>query len=411
MSWAWGGAVRVLLTGQVGLEKGDYLGDLKEAASEKEVSLEFESVGQWMIEFSEGDITDQTILDLPFDRRQELRRRAWEEIETRAKESEDSIFIANSHAVLRWEHGLFPAIDLDLTARFQPDVLVTLIDDVQNVKAGLQRRDTDIFELWEILAWREEEVWLTKLLAESLSRLRKNEHGPLFYVLPKAQGPELLLRLLTEPAAAKAYLSFPITALHEERDPKVEGFKDEVSEVLIAFDPYSITERAIRQTALSLKPEIEEDLIDQLEVRTGMAKEQLEEICRSVWERWGEDAPLCLGEFDVQTPEGSYITLSGHETRSVLQAIDKQIVSRDFLLIAQSDMVTMYIRPDEGGEPDISAGCVSEMIYARFHGKPVYVVFPGDHELLSPFVKQFSRSFADTESLLGHVSGKHVSPQ
>jgi hypothetical protein len=49
--------------------------------------------------------------------------------------------------------------------------VITLIDDVDLVKRGHIDRDTDSFELWELLAWREEELWTTRFLTDSLRKI------------------------------------------------------------------------------------------------------------------------------------------------------------------------------------------------------------------------------------------------
>ena len=243
--------MRVLLTGQVGLEKGSYLKAAQGLARDKGKQIDYVTLGEKMIESYEGKIDDRTILNLPNVVLDLLRRYAWREIvhDVKLKNAND-IFIINSHAVFRWHHGFFPAIDLDLVNDLEPDFMVTLIDDVDKIKDRLIERSTDYFELWELLAWREEEIWLTKLLRDSLKKLTGKEIG--YFILPKTQGPNLLVRILTEPKTPKIYMSFAVTGLPEEKRKEVEEFKKEVSTKFIGFDPLAMGERSIVITAESL---------------------------------------------------------------------------------------------------------------------------------------------------------------
>ncbi|GAG83981.1 unnamed protein product, partial [marine sediment metagenome] len=180
--------MKVLLTGQVGLDKGEFLKEVQRIAEKKGRRISFESIGSRMLQVYEGRHDDTTILNLPRGELNMCRRHVWKEItrEAQAQRAED-IFIVNSHAVFRWHHGLFPAIDLDLVWELAPDVLVTLIDDVDKVVEGLEERGTGTFEMWELLAWREEEIWFTKFLRDGLSRLVKGKIE--FFVLAKEHGP------------------------------------------------------------------------------------------------------------------------------------------------------------------------------------------------------------------------------
>ena len=165
--------MNILVTGQVGLKKAGFLEELKELAKSKDLTVETRTIGEVMIDKYVGRIDDATILNLPKTFLDLLRRYAWEDIIYKGHSAgeEGELFIVNSHAVFRWHHGLFPAIDLDLIVKFKPDIVVTIIDDIDKVKKELTKRNTDFFELWEILAWREEEIWFTKFLVDSYNQL------------------------------------------------------------------------------------------------------------------------------------------------------------------------------------------------------------------------------------------------
>jgi len=392
--------MRVLVTGQVGLDKGEYLSLLVDLASERGLQLSFATVGERMRELHPNQPAERTILNLDPAELQILRRQAWEQILSEADATDADIFVVNSHALFRWRHGLFCAIDLDLALAYEPDMVVTLIDDVHVVKQGLMERGTDYFELWEILAWREEEVLLTKFLADCLQKLYSDAREIDFFLVPKKQGPEFLLRLLTEPQTKKAYLSFPITALGGKPDPKVEEFKRLINEAYIAFDPIAMSERALLRLADSYAPEIEEVLS---EVRETISRIPSED--EGSWSLlWDGCSALCLSRLTLADLGLKHVSLTGREVVGVRNSIDAQIISRDFLLIDQSDIVVIYIRTNETGDPQYSAGCQTELTHAYRRGKQGYVIFPGRRQRLSPWVSMLSSGvFKTAEDFINAV--------
>ncbi|MCD6386618.1 hypothetical protein J7M23_12690, partial [Candidatus Sumerlaeota bacterium] len=57
--------MRILLTGQVGLNKSEYLENAKQVANELGWKLKFASIGSLMIKIHPGNIDETTILNLP----------------------------------------------------------------------------------------------------------------------------------------------------------------------------------------------------------------------------------------------------------------------------------------------------------------------------------------------------------
>lgn len=380
--------MKVLFVGQVGLDKAEYLREVQDLAAKGGRNLQFETVGQKMIQLRE-DIDERQILNLDRHNLGILRRYAWDQIlSAHDKIASNEIFIVNTHSVFRWHHGLIPAIDLDLITRFAPAIVVVLIDDISAVKQGLQQRGTDFPELWELLAWREEEIWFTKFLVDSLCSPLSPKNATSFFLVSKSQGPDLLYRILTEAdTTPKVYISFPITGLLPEEEIEVQKFKEAVLQKFIGFDPYSISERSIVTAAKSLSEEIDEAFNSVKKVVAQVSRETTEENLR--WSPAYDD----WSAFGLTLFTADDIDLPGRQVLSVLDTIDSQIISRDYLLIDQSDFVLMYIRTAEDGGPHISAGCQSEMMYAYSKGKPVYVVCAGGEKKLSPWVTRFSKVF------------------
>lgn len=415
--------MRALVTGQVGLDKGTYLRETGDLVKKQGKRYVLETIGEKMVSlYNKKNVTEKTILNLPRGFLELLRRYAWskviEEVGAGHLAPED-VAVVSSHTVFRWYHGLFPAIDEDLVCGFDPDIIVTLIDDVNDVARRLHERGTDFYQqLWEVLAWREEETWFTHYLAESIRK--PVGHDVAFYVLPRKQGPALLAKILTNPSAKKAYMSFPMTTLKARQDrmsaanpqdesdlrrvntlvEKVTTFKAAVEEMFIAFDPAAMTERGlIGQTRT-----VEGDLEVPFEVVAGDVRKLKDAgvTSRPAWAaNWGPHSSVGLVDFDFGGQR-----LNGAEVTACLAGIDSQIISRDYLLIDQSDFVIMYILMGEDDQPVISAGCQSEMLYAYAAGKPVYVVCPGGQDSLSPWVTEFCEIYETTEEALAFLKSK-----
>ena len=99
------------------------------------------------------------------------------------------------------------------------------------------------------------------------------------------------------------------------------------------------------------------------------------------------------------------------ELRSIAQAIDGQIVSRDLQLVEQSDFVVFFIPVDQNHpkrKPIISAGSQTELLHAYRLGKPVYGICEQDILGLSPFVTEFSDVFKTPDEALEALSKKYL---
>ena len=390
--------MRVLLTGQVGLEKSEYLQHASELAKQQGKSLDFVSLGPLIIENYAGRISEGAVLNLPKVLLDTLRQAAWKDIlrETERMEAADH-FVVSTHSVFRWHHGLFPALDLKWVQAYEPDLVVVLIDDIGAVKEAMKRRETDFFRLWELFAWREEEVWFSKFICDAVGSV--GDKSPEFYVLAKAQGEELLWELLerNEGFPKRVYLSFPMTGISDIAKEEVDAFKDEIRKHFIAFDPGGISDRNLLTTYNTVAEEIREHCSEALEsLHSCQPPEGV------IWSPLVDDeTALCLVK--MAFADVPHAPLPGRELQQAFDAIDSQIISRDYLLIDQADFIMIYIRSDAEGTPLISAGCHSELDYAYGSGKPVFGIFGGDKSKLSPWVTKFSEIFTSVDDAREYV--------
>ena len=335
--------VRVLVTGQVGLDKKPFLEEVVELARENGRKVELFNVGELMYAES-PDIAPGRILDLPRQRLTTLRRSVFKDIQLAAESGID--LIVNTHATFRWKHGLFHAFDHNQIAQLNPDLYVTLVDNVDTVHERLDREHEIRHTFKDILVWREEEIVVTETMAEAVAgygrALILSRANPRINALS-------LYRLMFEPERKRVYPSFPMTHVFDQPDTmaEIEHFRDVLAEHFITFDPADLDEKRLLFEA-------------------GEATKR------------GEDhVTLSVG--------GREITVSVNEITTVAPDIDAQIYARDFQLIEQSDMIVSYIPVLPGGRPAISSGVERELQHAYECTKDVFVIWRPDVEP-SPFV-------------------------
>ena len=132
--------MRAVVTGQVGMDKKQYLAAAGRMAGERGGSLELFHVGNMMYEEA-PDLRPGRILDLPLSRLASLRRAAFKDIIAASLPADEHPSIAvNTHATFRWKHGLFHAYDHNQIAQLNADRYVTLVDNVDAVHDRLMRQ-------------------------------------------------------------------------------------------------------------------------------------------------------------------------------------------------------------------------------------------------------------------------------
>ena len=125
----------------------------------------------------------------------------------------------------------FSLIDIPTIRRWRPDCIITLVDDMLDIRAALARRDTEQhtnfrLRLREILAWRSAEIAMADLLARNLYERRMIPH----YVVSVKHPAEMLYRLIFHRRRFPVvYSSFPITAIRHEAGRRASV--DDTSEV------------------------------------------------------------------------------------------------------------------------------------------------------------------------------------
>jgi len=349
--------VRVVVTGQVGVDKKPFLNEVVRLAAANGHDVKLFNVGDRM--YAEApDISPGRILDLPKQRLTSLRRSVFKDALVSA-EAGDNI-IVNTHATFRWKHGLFHAYDHEQMARLDADLYVILVDNVDAIHERLTRSHRVRHTLKDILVWREEEIVVTEAMAEAVSGFGCS------YVIARENtsvAPQSLYRLMFEQQRKRVYPSFPMTHVLELPAVmnEIESFRASLAEHFITFDPADLDEKRLLYDA-------------------------------------GEATKRGEQHVDLSV-NGRTISIPVMEISQIAHDIDAQIYARDFKLIDQSDMIVSYIPVLADGRPALSSGVERELQHTFESTKEVFVIWRADCEP-SPFVTETATQVFHTLSEL-----------
>ena len=370
--------MRAIVTGQVGVEKKPYLDAVGRLARDEGERLEIFHLGDMM--YAEApDVRPGRILDLSLSRLATLRRAAFRDVISATSPAADHRHVlVNTHATFRWRHGLFSAFDFDLMQRFEPDIFICLVDNVEMVHQRLHAEHVIDATLKDCMVWREEEILATELLADALGGRNR------FYIVSRgriADTTETCLRLVTRPEMRKVYPSFQMSHVVDLPDvlEEIDEFRAAIAKHFIAFDPGDVDEKLLLDRAIAA-------------ARDG---QDFIEVTSHGFGRSGTAPPMRL-------PVREVLDIAGD--------IDGQIYMRDFKLIDQSDMIVSLIPELPGGVPGLSSGVERELQHAFEATKEVYVVWK-PKKAPSPFITETAtKIFRSVEEALGHFESKGMFP-
>jgi len=358
-----GPAIRVVITGQVGLDKKEVVEALAALCAERSRPVNVIHVGDRM--YAEArDIAPGRILDLPRARLEQLRRSVFKDI---LACDPNRPLVVNTHATFRWKHGLFHAYDHGDMVKLNADLYITLIDNVDAVHERLTREHDIRHTLKDIIVWREEEIVVTRAMAESV---RGYGHAYIVTRTNTDATAETIYRLMFEPQRKRVYPSFPMTHVMDMPDvlSEIDHFRRRLIEHFITFDPGDVDEK-------------------NLLLQAGAATQQ--------------------GRSEVTVRvNGRAVTLPVADISQIAGDIDGQIYARDFMLIDQADMIITYIPELPTGKPGLSSGVERELQHAFETTKEVYVIWTPKAEP-SPFVTATAtRIFGTLDELFAHFQQK-----
>lgn len=359
--------MRAIVTGQIGLDKKNYLDEVAAFAGQQGESIEIFNVGDRM--YAEApDVRPGRILDLPLSRLHSLRRAAFKDVISESQGHTN--VLVNTHATFRWRHGLFSAFDFDQINKLKPDLFICLVDNIETVHERLHRDHEIDATMKDCMVWREEELLATELMSQAVP-------GSDFYIVSRGRHASTLrtmFRLVCRPDMRKVYPSFPMSHVVDMPEvlAEIDAFRAKLAEQFITFDPGDVDEKLLLDRALEAARQGQE-FFDHAPHSFGGGK--------------ANDKPLRVRTREVLDIAGD---------------IDGQIYMRDFKLIDQSDMIVSYIPELPGGIPGLSSGVERELQHAWEHTKEVYVVWRPS-KAPSPFITETAtRIFSTVEEAVAH---------
>lgn len=383
--------MRVLVTGQVGLDKKQYLAEVAKIAHGQGEGLHIYNLGDMMYREA-PEVPAGRILDLPLARLNSLRRAVMRDV--LADMGNHTHVIVNTHALFRWKHGLFSAFDFDQLAQFNADLYVTLVDNIEVVHARMLRDHEFEHSLKDLMVWREEEILATEIVAKA-NPLRAADPVR-FYVLSRGRHTmtaETLYRLIFRPNMKTVYPSFPMSHVMDMPGvlAEINAFRGKIGERMIAFDPGDVDEKVLSERAIRAASE---------------GKLSLEVMIQEAAPPAPPCPPTAAAGALPPRAAASALQLKVQDILQIVPDIDGQIYARDFTLVRQSDMIVSYIPELPGGKPGLSSGVERELQHAHEHAKDVFVIWKPKKEP-SPFVTQTANKvFRGVEEALGYFEQK-----
>ena len=358
--------MRTLITGQIGLDKKQYLNNTVEFAGKQGETIDLYNVGDIM--YAEGrDIRPGRILDLPLSRLSSLRRAAFKDLISQSSVGGPNNgprpnALINTHATFRWRHGLFSAFDFDQIRMMNIEQFICLVDNIEVVNDRLHRDHVIDATLKDCMVWREEEQLATELLSQAVV-------GSKFYILSRGRHTDTrktLFRLICRPNMKKVYPSFPMSHVVDMPDvlAEIDHFRAQLAEHFICFDPGDVDEKLLLDRAIAA-------------ARDGKEFIEVEPHSFGGAKGSGTGGGGSAGPLRVRV----------REVLDIAGDIDGQIYMRDFKLIDQSDMIVSLVPELAGGVPGLSSGVERELQHAFEHTKEVYIVWK-PKKSPSPFITE-----------------------
>ena len=364
--------MRAIVTGQVGMNKKEYLDAVARTGNEQGVGIDLFHVGDMM--YAEApDVRPGRILDLPLSRLHALRRSVFKDIITQSAGMQN--LIVNTHATFRWRHGLFSAFDFDQIHAMQPDMFICLVDNIEVVHHRLHREHDIDATMKDCMVWREEEILATELMAQAVGCRDR------FYILARGRHQDTVrscAQLIIRSDMRKVYPSFPMSHVFDMPEvlAEIDRFRAELARHFITFDPGDVDEKLLLERAIAAARE---------------GRDFLEVEPHSFGGRKVSDDP-------IRVPVRQVLDIAGD--------VDGQIYMRDFKLIDQADMIVSLIPELPGGIPGLSSGVERELQHAFEHTKEVYVVWKPKKNP-SPFITETAtRIFGAVDEALAWFESK-----
>ena len=280
------------------------------------------------------------------------------------KYKKDDHIIISLHACLYRDHRFILPVNIDLLKVFKPDLVITLIDDLQDIWYRLskqrfeERHANGYFRLDEIANWRSVETTTADMISRTAvagDSLVKN------YVFAVKHPTENLFRLLFERDRFKrVYACCPITKpiTHHSAEMRValktevDNYRSKLHEDYIVFDPLTIDEYPILRAFKTQFPNV--NLVGKCpfvphKKKQGNFIEAEVKIARDArWILAGDDR-LIPGVFqedqrleEIRIPANEVIRLCSRRDEDAGSLIDDAVTHRDLRLVDQCEVMPAW---------------------------------------------------------------------
>lgn len=367
----------ILVTGISGTKKDEYL---KKIAGTTVIDIENEltKIGMpvpWSVDVAESERLSKC-------------EAVWWDVARRVRKKQNERWLIHFHAAYwrRFEYLFMePRLWDIIKAELKPDYIITLINNVHECRWYLREENKpESHELGfrAIISWRLEEITFSRLLAQYFF----GEYADSKHILLATQHPvKVIENLIAQPRRIRVYAAFPVSLLDTLEEEEKQKWQSDISQFIsksnehfVTFNPYSIFEKELGRL---------------------LQTSDLVEIFTNSELRKRLDKNLLGMDFWPKEQKNIEFSLSRWEIFQVLGDIDAQILSRDRMMVRQSDMVIAL-------HPEKSRGAKMELRWAKEYGKERFAV--GDCAVIeSAMFSEYIPSaniFANVESLFSYFA-------
>lgn len=388
--------MNIIVNGPSGVEVNTALGSLKKTFLKEEGLAEKGSEKFFKVYSLENEIKQSTGLSFfsfldkdDYDFQEKSFATAIKQLIKKANEENSSHRILTMNYPYFRDDRFFPAFKLEILNNFQPQILITFIDDALTCwKRILQREEEastrSYFRIRDMFTWRSACTLLGDIIA-------KNFNIRNFLVAVK-HPPVMLYKLIFKPNSRKIYSSYPISSTRGKPETRkiIDDFRNKLHENFCVFDPVTIDDRLL----VSFADKQESEISITADSRWPFPNDFSMVSEQGIWEKNSE----------IRVPIEQIKEVTKPISVNEKSIIDKHILYRDYRLIRDSEALIAG-RPFFLGRP--SGGVTSEIQYAsQTVGIPCFMYWnqkEDGHPKDSPFAGK-GQYYENIEKLMSDVA-------
>lgn len=345
--------MKVLFAGTAGVRKSQILKKIRDTIKAADSEYLVFDTDKWTSQ-KEVPVLDRLLygtnptvfLRLPCKAQRQRWKETFRDIRTQFFQATPFHHFLGVHMTYRFMKVPICVTDFTQLIQWEPDCIITLIDDAFYVRQRIHNGGYESFKLDELFLWRMEEILCADLLARVFDPPKPN-----FLFAIKHPVDTLVRLLLNFDESVRVYTSYQITETRQipELRNEIDEFRRKIhdQEHLVVFDPLSIDE---------LPPMI---LASNAENKSGIFTFDPQNPAH----RWplSEDVDLLDSGLDLK--DHLPLKIPTAELLDAKESAKIQIMNRDIRLIDQSHCLVVY-RPTISGNSKLSTGVQAELEHA-----------------------------------------------